>query len=188
MKRQDLSNFSSICFRASPALLIIVLIGITQVTCTPAVFGGDTSMITYAPPNNLALTLEPKNAEATVPPMTLIGMLESRTGTPSQLVVFFESSADLAVTPASANVAVLSQQKPVTFRIEVKRGVGKPDAGGTWVRMRVTYLPDYLAQAHLIRNVKKYSNSYERRRLFEVIRKNQKAREHQTDAIRYFPK
>ena len=144
------------------------------------------SQFDYIPPTNLALSLQPREGAggkgASIP---LIGTIEPRTGIPTRLQIFFEASDDLRVTPASATLDRLAS--PTRFEMLVRPASGIPDAGGTWVRMRVLYTPDYPAQAREMNDPRRYPEKGERDRVLHLISRNQKEQARQTDAVRYFP-
>lgn len=163
----------------------LVLIALLLTVIAPA-FAASTQF-DYIPPTNLALTLQPQGDVTPGKPFVLTGTLEARTGTPGKLQVFFETSADLAISPAGTALDRLSASAPARFELKVRPAAGKPDAGGTWVRMRVVYSPDYPAQAREMTDATRYPSSAERKRVLDLISRNQKAKARQTDAVRFFP-
>jgi len=144
-----------------------------------------TMQFNYIPPDNLALSLAPTGDAQPGKAFSLIGTIEPRTGVPAKLQVFFETSDDMSVSPGSKTIERLTA--PVRFDLQVKPASGKPDAGGSWVRLRVVYSPDYPAQAKEMTDATRYPNPSERKRVLDLISRNQKEKARQTDATRFFP-
>jgi hypothetical protein len=142
----------------------------------------------YPMPGSLALSLGPAStAEKCVPPCKLQGVIESRIGTPTDMKIYFESSEDLVVSPASDSVEQLPEGQQKVYTLNSEQGTGKPDAGGTWVRLRVVYLPDYDALLKDVTDPKLFPPEVGAR-WAEIIKKNKASGALQTDAVRYFLK
>ena len=140
----------------------------------------------YEFPENLVLALEKAPAKLGRPGTTLVGTLESRLGVLKQLRIFFESSPDLRVVPATMELKELSAGSLRRFKVRLEPGAGSPDASGSWVRLRVMYRPDYVAIATHITSSSAFSDPMERRRLLETLRRNSTARKTYTSAVRWF--
>ncbi|MFZ2959465.1 MAG: hypothetical protein WA705_21465 [Candidatus Ozemobacteraceae bacterium] len=158
----------------------------------PMIFSPSNSVeadqVRYIPPPNLSIEVSPKPGEKSslTSSFSLTGTITPLVGAPRDLDVFFESSLDLAVTPASAKIAQLNAGKPAVFKIHVKPAVGKADEGGSFVRLRVVYHPDYAAVASFASDGKRYSDPGERLRLNELLERNAREKAKQTDAVRFF--
>lgn len=162
----------------------VLILSVLSLLLTMPAFAA-TTQFTYIPPTNMALALEPVGTPQAGQAFSLIGTIEPRTGTPTKLQIFFETSDDLSVSPVANTIERLSA--PARFQLHVKPASGKPDAGGTWVRLRVVYSPDYPAQAKEMTNAARYPNPSERKRVLDLISRNQKEKARQTDATRFFP-
>jgi hypothetical protein len=120
--------------------LMIIAMAIPSVA--PAL--AQTDQAGYELPKNLILTLSATKGQATATAShQLTGALEARVGTPKNLSVFFTSSDDLIVSPALASAAQVASGQSVSFTVDVAPTSGKPGAAGTFVKMRVVYLPDH---------------------------------------------
>ncbi|MBF0501543.1 MAG: hypothetical protein HQM09_15500 [Candidatus Riflebacteria bacterium] len=164
---------------------------IASAICAPISVGAQErqSEVRYIPPPNLAIELIPNTTAKTVTataPFSLTGTIKPLVGSPRDLKVFFESSQNLAVTPASASLPNLDSGKPAVFDLQVSPALGKADEGGTFVRLRVIYNPDFAALASFVADTKLYPNQIERIRLQKIIRRNTREKAKQTDAARFF--
>ncbi len=140
----------------------------------------------YTCPPNLALELVALPSQDPGV-LRLCASVESLVGTPTQLDLFFESSADLVVAPAKEQLNVLEKGRKQEFILSVKPTGKAADLGGTWVRLRVVYLPSYKDIIAIIGNEKDFPDQAERQRLLRRVLENQKKKARQTDATRYFP-
>lgn len=163
---------------------VVVLLGV--LTLLQAVVPAMATTNHYTCPPNLALELValPSHDSGV---LRLCASVESLVGTPKQLDLFFESSADLAVSPEKEQLNALEQGQKKEFILSVKPTGKAADLGGTWVRLRVVYLPSYPDVAAIIANEKDFPDRAERQRLLKRILDNQKKKARQTDATRYFP-
>jgi hypothetical protein len=86
--------------------------------------------------------------------VVLLATIKSMVGTNSDLKISFESTKDLAVQPASAQVPSLAEGSQKQFEIKVaKTGAPLNKRTGSWVHLRVEYFPDYAAlQKRVITN------------------------------------
>ncbi len=139
----------------------------------------------YETPPSVVLRLDP--ASCTRAAGELSASIEARVGTPTEMLVFFESSPDLRVSPASAACALLSRANPQQFVVRYRPGTGKGDAGGTWVRLRVVFSPDYPALLARLADTKIYPDRNQRLRLVAMVKQNQRQRTRQTAVTRFFP-
>ncbi|HOY68112.1 MAG TPA: hypothetical protein PLP29_14610 [Candidatus Ozemobacteraceae bacterium] len=136
------------------------------------------SVTHYAFPANIALELkqlDETHIEATVEP---------RIGSPVQVKLFFESSEDLSVSPATSAIEILDASRPEKFRLSFGR-TGRPaDASGSWIRLRAVYRPDYKQLERALGDARKYPDESERQRLIDIMIRNRNSGAVQTDATR----
>jgi len=144
------------------------------------------SQFRYTFPANIGLTLFKTGAPVAGSLPLLRGRVESRLGTLRNLEIFFECSRDLAVEPMKANVTALPQNEGREFEVKVARGTGKKDEMGSWVRMRIRYLPDYERVKTTVSNPTAYPVEMERRRLLTALERNRRRNDVYTDAVRFF--
>jgi len=141
--------------------------------------GSVLASVTHYPfPANIALELRQSDEEH------IEAVVEARTGSPAGIQLFFESSDDLLVAPASASIDRLTTVTPGRFQLLVTH-TGKPtDASGSWVRLRAVYKPDYDSLATAISDKGKYPDENERQKLLDIVARNKAAVAVQTDAAR----
>lgn len=144
-----------------------------------AVADAVSASITHYPfPVNIALELKRADTNQTD------AIVESRMGVPSDVKLFFESSDDLRVEPASATIDRLTAALPGKFRLTIT-GTGRPaDASGSWIRLRAVYLPDYDALSKAVSDSKAYPDDSERQRLIDIVLRNKASHAVYTDATR----
>ena len=152
-----------------------------------AILAVGADQFSYVPPTNLALELRPAGSWNPRGTTGFAARLIGRIGTPTAMVCYFETSPDLTVTPASATLPHLTANRPVDFRLQVGPGPGRAGAGGSWVRLRVVYRPDYGRQLQLAADPRRYPDPGERERLHRLIASQRQRNLQQTDAIRWFP-
>lgn len=157
-----------------------ILVAATLMICSGFALAGSAlaSITHYSFPVNIALRLEKtaaKHVEAVV---------EARIGTLSDVKLFFESSADVSVEPASTAIERLSAGRPEKFRLKITP-TGRPtDASGSWIRLRAVYRPDYANLARTVADPKKYPDESERQRLLDIVARNRASGAAYTDAAR----
>ncbi|MBN8589676.1 MAG: hypothetical protein J0L94_15295 [Rhodothermia bacterium] len=166
-------------------LLFIFLFGLFGCPLIPN--GGD-PFRHFPYPQSIAINLDPSDGKRPVhAPAVLEGSIEGRAGTLREVSVFFESSDDLVVAPpTSSTLATLSEQEKKTWRIYVKKGADLPDAGGSWVRLRVVYLPDYERLLALIADENKFPHEEIRSSYRSTTLQSQLQGARATDAARLF--
>ncbi len=136
------------------------------------------SITHYSFPVNIALELK------RVDTSQVDALVESRMGVPSGVKLYFESSDDMRVEPASATIDRLTSASPGKFRLKVT-GTGRPtDASGSWIRLRAVYLPDYNALIKAVSDLKAYPDDGERQRLIDIAARNKASHAVYTDAAR----
>ncbi|MBF0409790.1 MAG: hypothetical protein HQM10_20785 [Candidatus Riflebacteria bacterium] len=133
----------------------------------------------YSPPQNLSLELVSSGTK-------YVGTVKVLLGSPSGLEIFFESSVDLSVNRPSEKIEKLASNSVLTFEFSADKQKNLPGSDGTWLRMRIVYLPDYSAQKVYLSDVKKYPAQEERIRVLKIVEANEKAAARQTDSVRYF--
>lgn len=136
------------------------------------------SITHYSFPVNIALELKRVGTNQ------VDALVEPRIGVPSEVNLFFESSDDMRVEPASASIDRLTAARPGAFRLTVTR-TGRPaDASGSWIRLRAVYLPDYDALIKAVSDPKTYPEDGERQRLIDIALRNKASHAVYTDAAR----
>ncbi len=136
------------------------------------------SITHYSFPVNIALELKRVDTNQ------VDAVVEPRIGVPSDVKLFFESSNDMHVEPASATIDRLAAARPGTFRLTVT-GTGRPaDASGSWIRLRAVYLPDYGALIEAVSDPNTYPDDGERQRLIDIATRNKASLAVYTDATR----
>ncbi|MBI3039017.1 hypothetical protein HYY75_08220 [bacterium] len=137
----------------------------------------------YTPPDSIGLFLEPKAGET----KTFIGEIESFLGNPSKIRIFFESSDNISVSPASASIEKLSEGTLRKFELSVSFLREKSGESGSWIRMRAVYFPDYFKIIEQISTTPaSYPDEFEKLVLLEKVTSNKRMNASQTDVIRYF--
>lgn len=137
----------------------------------------------YEWPLALALTLEPVSASGSVVPAAphrVRAGLEARFGVSTAIVAHFTASPDLQVSPASVTIGDLAAGASTSIDLTVTPGSGKPDAAGTWVRMRVEFLPDYQALETEFQDPGRYPADFERERMLRTVIQNRQTGRRQT--------
>ncbi|HEY9070580.1 MAG TPA: hypothetical protein VIV61_09995 [Candidatus Ozemobacteraceae bacterium] len=155
-----------------------ILLMTALAACAICPFPATGSVTHYSFPANIALELkqlDETHVEATVEP---------RIGSPAQVKLFFESSDDLSVSPATASIEILDAARPGKFRLNFGR-TGRPaDASGSWIRLRAVYRPDYERLEQALGDIRKYPDESERQRLIDIVIRNRNSRAVHTDATR----
>lgn len=162
-------------------LAVFVFLSLTNVA--------QADQVRYIPPPNISIAISPKNPEEKIfatSSFSLTGTISPLVGNPRDLEIFFESSRNLMVSPESAKIARLDSKKPAVFTILVKPTSRRADEGGTFVRVRVVYHPDFAAIASFTSDEKRYSDPGERTRLKNLLDRNLRENATQTDATRFF--
>jgi len=137
----------------------------------PAFGQAPSSMEIYTAPTDLDLTLDP--ASGTAPgTVALKGTISGLFGQLSGVEVRFTSSPDLAVQPPAATPpATLASGTPVSVEVQVSPTKEKGE-GSPWVKIHVTYLPDYAALiAHVKAGTEQYPNDLLREQLLAELEK-----------------
>ncbi|HRR09207.1 MAG TPA: hypothetical protein PLO56_11000 [Rhodothermales bacterium] len=166
-------------------LLLSLLLGLSGCPLIPN--GGD-PFLHYPYPQSITVNLEPSDGGRPVhAPVVLLGGIEVRTGTLREVAVFFESSEDLAVeAPAPAPLAQLVEGESRVWSIQINKGKGKADAGGTWVRLRVVYKPDYERLLALVSDEVQYPHAEIRETYRAATLRSMEAETLATNATRLF--
>lgn len=136
------------------------------------------SITHYSFPVNIALELKRVDTNQ------VDAVVEPRIGVPADVKLFFESSDDMHVEPASATIDRLTAAQPGTFRLTVTETGRSADASGSWIRLRAVYLPDYDALIRTVSDPKAYPDDSERQRLIDIAARNNSSHAVYTDAAR----
>ncbi len=178
-------SLSSVIFLVSIVLHFLSWSAIAREPGTLCEAMGD--KVFYVPPESLDFSLEPIIGPPETPPFVFSGKTEVLVGDPTNVMLFFETSPDFLATPSKDFLPSLRCGEKREHRIAVIRGKGKPDSGGSWLRMRMVYLPDYQAMASSVASdTSEYPDPLEHARLLFAISQNQKAQSLQTNSIRFF--
>jgi|GEM_PF-2260501 len=162
-------------------IIAFLFIGLSQVSA---------NQMNYASPNDIILDLRhvPESKTASSSDFVFSATVKGVVGVLSNVQIFFESSRNLITDPKSASLKSLfsGESKNYLFRARVN-GKIKPDRGGTWIRLRVVYLPDFKAIIDKINgDLSTYSHKFERERLIRVVAEAQKKGETITRVVRVF--
>lgn len=166
-------------------LLLSLVLGLFGCPLIPN--GGD-PFLYYPYPQSIAVNLESSDGKSPVQaPAILLGSIEACTGTLREMVVYFESSEDLVVeTPAPAPITQLAEREKRAWSIQINKGKGKPDAGGSWVRLRVVYKPDYQRLLTIVSDEVRYPHAEIRETYRAGTLRSMEAEMLATDAARLF--
>ncbi|MBF0410920.1 MAG: hypothetical protein HQM10_26480 [Candidatus Riflebacteria bacterium] len=141
----------------------------------------------YILPASILLTIE-KSPNDNI----CVGTIESRFGNLKSLEIFIDSSPDIKAVTPSQKLEFLAEKSKHSLNIEiVKNQVRNASATarselGSWIKMRVSYIPDFDALFSASLNPASYPNTIERERLQKIIEENRKKSEPYTDAVRIF--
>ena len=141
----------------------------------------------YEFPENLVLSLEKAPQKQDNQGTTLIGAVEARVGSLKDIDVFFESSEDLLVNSATLKISSLTVRSVRKFKVKLKNSSREAGVGGSWIRMRVTYSPDYAAISNLLANTSQFPDVTERQRLLDILSRNSQDHKKYTSSVRWFP-
>ncbi len=112
--------------------------------------------------------------------------VESRRGTLTDLELFVDTSPDLRCDLTLPRLAEVRPGHPARLTLPLARTASAADELGTWVRLGVRYSPDYEALRTAVANPASFPIDSERRRLLDIVTRNQKSRARFTDATRVF--
>ncbi|MBF0406329.1 MAG: hypothetical protein HQM10_03165 [Candidatus Riflebacteria bacterium] len=119
--------------------------------------------------------------------LSLMATVRSRIGNLTRMKVFFDSSDDLDVSPKSADIDTLASGTEKNFELKVRIVKTSSDSSGSWVRLRVSYLPDYKASiAEVSVDLKSYPNETQRKQLLNALEKYQANEQIDIQAVRFF--
>jgi hypothetical protein len=99
----------------------------------------------YFAPDSLDLEIKLKSNSDPKSYAVLTASLKSLVGNITQMKIYFESSEDLEVSPRMATVENFARGAMKDFDLTVNKTSVAPNASGSWVRIRVEFLPDYQA-------------------------------------------
>ncbi|MBF0544766.1 MAG: hypothetical protein HQM08_10050 [Candidatus Riflebacteria bacterium] len=120
-------------------------------------------------------------------PEPLSASIKSLIGNPTEIQLFFESSEDLEISSKTASLETLASGTTKEFKLSVAYTKNQADVGGSWARIRVSYLPDYKALADEVsKNLLSYSNEMERNQLLKSLQKCLKNKQKDIQAVRFF--
>lgn len=161
---------------------LLLLVGLACLLPAASAFGDS---FRYEFPRLLNLTLE-KMASPESGVQAVAIRLESRLGTLKDLQLFATCSPDLAIDGLASSVNPLDEGQPFVCTFSARLSGGKPDELGTWVRLGVTYVPDYDRLIQAVSNVASFPDHPERQRMIDIARKNSLSKKPYTDATRLF--
>lgn len=173
--------------RPSFPLITLILVGLAALFTWLGAGHPVTANVTRSVfPENIALSMTPLGPWSPEQGGILKAQITSRLGTLRQLEISFAASPDLTVHPLTSQVAELTEGTSENIPLRVARGPGLPDEMGSWVRMRVQYLPDYERIAQAVCDPASYPNPAERQRLLAIVERNAHRAERYTAACRFF--
>jgi hypothetical protein len=124
----------------------------------------------YSPPQSLNLEIKTKPNADPKAYAVLTATLKSLVGNLTQMKVHFESSEDLEVSPKTAPIESLAHGTMKTFDLSVIKTGSTPGVSGSWVRVRVEFLPDYEAIMEIVaRDQKTYPLEGQRNQLLKSL-------------------
>jgi hypothetical protein len=124
----------------------------------------------YSPPQSLDLEIKSKPDADPRPYAVLTATLKSLAGNLTQMKVHFESSEDLEVSPKTASIESLAHRAMKAFDLTVTKTGVTPRVSGSWVRVRVEFLPDYEAMMETVaRDQKAYPTESIRNQLLKSL-------------------
>lgn len=139
----------------------------------------------YNPPPSIELEITSKTDA--VPACAVSVSLKSLVGKLTNMSIFFETSPDLEVSPKTSRLDSFVSGTTKTFDVQVKKTGTKPSAGGSWVRARVVYLPDYDGLLKAIAGDKKaYPLELLRNQLLASVGNLKKNTTMDTQSMRFF--
>ncbi|MBF0544764.1 MAG: hypothetical protein HQM08_10040 [Candidatus Riflebacteria bacterium] len=154
---------------------------------------GSVGSVRYFMPKSIQLEINSKSQanDLAIPtltePQTLTATVKTLVGNLTQMKIYFESSDDLEVTPSTANLETLSSGTFLNYDLTVKSTSTPKNAGGSWVRLRVSYLPDFEAlKAAVSSDLVTYSNEVQRKQLLKSIEGCKAKQQMDIQAIRFF--
>jgi len=150
----------------------VLCIFLALLTCS-TVFGqspGPSSKEMYQAPPDLEASFSPNGPEGG-DSVKLAGKLAAATGNLRNVKVWFTASPDLQVKPLDPLPQALKQGKKTTLRVEVSPSRSGKGTRRTWVKMHVSYLPDFASVAKAVeKNEEEYPEPYLRDVLLKKIR------------------
>lgn len=129
------------------------------------------SKLEYEFPTNVTLRLE--ELDATAYQLNYRAFVESRLGNISNLTLLIETSDNIKAFPKKAGLKLLRANTENSIKFSIKKTNNEPDASGTWIRLRVTYTPDFDEIRSKISDTDTYPDESERTRLLDIITKSQ---------------
>ena len=110
-------------------------------------------------------------------------IIEVMSGRPTDIQINLTCSHNLEIEKQKFTLDALEAggKKEITFDILPNAG-GKTDEGESWVRVLVSYLPDYQAMETLVNDKKLYPNEDKRKNLIKIFEANKEAQKRGTGA------
>jgi hypothetical protein len=124
----------------------------------------------YSVPVQAKVGLKLVKSDISAKKYELIGKIESLIGDHKSVEVFFESSADFVIEPNKKEIVkVLKKGQAQTFNISAKKVDKKVGASGSYVRLRIKYIPNYKEMLAKI-TPENYPKKYPRKSLIQAIK------------------
>jgi hypothetical protein len=157
-------------------VLILLLIVVVPVAAT---------QFRYVFPPNLSISVaedQPVSGKAA----KVVAVLQSRLGTLKNLEVFLDTSPDLSFSGKPIVISEIPETASKTLDFNVVPTNLPPDEMGSWVSVRVRYLPDFEKIQATVSDKKAYPIEDERQRLTTIAEKNRTSGALYTDSVRLF--
>jgi hypothetical protein len=139
----------------------------------------------YVFPPNLSISVT-ENTTVAGQSRKIIAVIQSRLGTLKNLEVFLDTSPDLTFSGNPIIIKEIPEMASETLGFNVSSTNLAPDEMGSWVSVRVSYLPDFERIQTIVADTKTYPIEEERQRLSAITNKNQTSKVPYTDSKRLF--
>lgn len=146
-----------------------------------------TAKMHYDLPNTIELKVVEK-AQAFGKSVRMSVSLQSKLVKLKNLRVFFNSSRDLKIISATKHISHLDPNELEVINIMAIKTNMEADKLGSWVRVGVSYTPDYNALIKLASDPVAFPVDAMRNKLISDLIENQDANEPYLDALRHFIK
>jgi hypothetical protein len=146
-----------------------------------------TRPVMYVQPQSLDLGIRSKSKSGSTPYAMVTATLKSLVGNITQMKVYFESSKDLEVSPKTATFESFRAGTVKNFDLTVNKTTVQPDSAGSWVRVRVEFLPDYEAVMQAVaKDQKTYPTESARNQLLKTLEDSKTKGSKSIQAKRFF--
>jgi hypothetical protein len=147
----------------------------------------NTATMHYNLPNTIELKIVEK-AQAFGKSIRMSASLQSKLVRLKNLKIFFNSSRDIKIISTTKNISLLEPNELETINIIAIKTGESADKLGSWIRIGVSYTPDYDALIKLASDPIAFPVDAMRNKLIADLTENQAANEPYLDALRHFIK